>query len=366
MPETSNPAQPMSAPTPTLLQQIVTLISRAVAIVVGMGAMPLLSQGNGGAGNLFWLVGLLVGLATIGIGVYLALPPQTADSQRARRAATAAALQQGQAVARQVGAHLGSLAGAVAKLLTRLRPLFQRFTAILQRLGQTISARLRRRPKATLPGPSSAQPAATGATLPLPSAPSVAAVTPATPSPTTPTPTMSAQSASGSSTSPQPVASQAATSRVPAPPPIHWSATLQALLTLLTPTVTIGVFVLLGALVALILQSYEIERAGALAVYFSLPGLLLWVIVEGMAGYNNLIIQPKRLAQLAAIGGSLLQLVGALFLWIYLGLAVTLERLGALFTLAAALVLAGVILSIIALVVQQQMRRQLAGRLATA
>jgi hypothetical protein len=141
---------------------------------------------------------------------------------------------------------------------------------------------------------------------------------------------------------------------------------LQALLTLLTPTVTIGIFVVLGALVALILQRYEITRAGALAVYFSLPGLLLWVIVEAMELYTNLIIQPKRLAQLAAIGGSALQLVGALFLWIYLGLAVTLERLGGLFTLAAGLVLAGVILGIIALLAQQQMRRQLAGRMATA
>lgn len=174
------------------------------------------------------------------------------------------------------------------------------------------------------------------------------------------------QPAPAPSAATQPAAGQAATNRVPAPPPIHWSATLQALLTLLTPTVTIGVFVLLGALVALILQHYEIDHAGALAVYFSLPGLLLWVIVEGMACYNNFIVQPKRLAQLAAIGGSLLQMIGALFLWIYLGLAVTLERLGGLFTLAAALVLAGVILGIIALVAQQQMQRQLAGRMATA
>lgn len=359
MPETSKPAQPTSAPTPTLLQQIVTVISRAFAIVVGVGAMPLLSQWDGGISNRFWLVGLLVGLATIGIGVYLALPPQTADSQRAQRAATAAALQQSQAVARQVGVRLGVLGGAVAKQVTRLRPLFQRFTATLQRLGQAISARLRRRPKAT-PAPVTGQPAASN-TAPQPAgAPGVAAVTPATAPPTTPMP------ATATAPTVAPPATGQAPNRVTAPPPIHWSATLQALLTLLTPTVTIGVFVLLGALVALILQRYEIDRAGALAVYFSLPGLLLWVIVEGMACYNNLIIQPKRLTQLAAIGGSLLQLMGALFLWIYLGLAVTLERLGGLFTLAAALVLAGVILGVIGLVAQQQMRRQLAGHIATA
>jgi hypothetical protein len=123
-------------------------------------------------------------------------------------------------------------------------------------------------------------------------------------------------------------------------------------------TMASGVFIVLAAVVVLILQRNEVKQAGALAMYFSLPAIILWMVVESLQFYTNLLVKPKRLGQVVAIASSGAQLLGALLIWIYLGLILVLENMTWMWLVAVGLVTVGIAFGLIALFAESQTPRR--------
>jgi hypothetical protein len=131
-------------------------------------------------------------------------------------------------------------------------------------------------------------------------------------------------------------------------------------------TMASGIFIVLAAVVVLILQRNEIKQAGALAMYFSLPAIILWMVVESLQLYTNLLVKPKRLGQVAAIAASGAQLLGALLIWVYLGLILVLENINWMWLVAVVLVALGIALGLVAIFAESQTPRRIISRPAQA
>ncbi|MEZ4870556.1 MAG: hypothetical protein R3C14_55010 [Caldilineaceae bacterium] len=355
--------------TPDLTRRLLATVVQTAAIVFGIGAMPFIGQTEGAEepSSLFWLLSLAIGLLTMGIGIYVARPPRAAGDRVDRSVSHIAGLLV--QWAQRVGVWLGKAAAAIMRQLVRLRPLAQRLAATLQRTWQALRARLPRRRQSTGPAPVAPTTATPTA---QPAAPELRA---GTVQPEAHAGGMQVEAHAGGVQ----VEAQSGTTAPVAPRSVTpatqlrqrtsvaaWFTMLQEWLYLLTPTVTIGVFVILAALVGMIFQRNGLAKAGALGAYFGLPALILWLLVQGTAFYTQLIIRPKRLPQLMGMAAGLVQLISTLFLWIYLGLALALTPVSGLFWLATGLALAGVAFDVVRILSEQARPRPLPNRMVTS
>ncbi len=127
-----------------------------------------------------------------------------------------------------------------------------------------------------------------------------------------------------------------------------------------TILISLGVFILLPAISGLLLQAAQIENAPLVAAYLGGPALVLWAIFEGLSFYGY------RKQSRAGVGGILgmvrcsLQVLAALLIWIYLGLAYGTTWSIWLFAAGAALALLGAVLATIMSLQERRMRRRAA------
>lgn len=107
-------------------------------------------------------------------------------------------------------------------------------------------------------------------------------------------------------------------------------------------TMGIGLFIAVPAIVAGLTGSQDI------AMYFSTPAILLWIAGEGFYFYPYFIVKPKRTPEIAAMLRSSLQVLSALLLWVFLGLAAGMAGISWMIGLGAGLAVAGLILGLVA------------------
>lgn len=119
-------------------------------------------------------------------------------------------------------------------------------------------------------------------------------------------------------------------------------------------TFLIGSLIIIASLVAYLLQSQpQIINAGAMSLYFSAPAVLLWMIGEVVDLYPHFLVIPKHRPQVLGIAKSGLQIASALFLWVYLGVAIGMERAAILLLISAIMAIAGAGLGIASIHAQQ-------------
>lgn len=85
-------------------------------------------------------------------------------------------------------------------------------------------------------------------------------------------------------------------------------------------TISIGVFIMLPAVIALLMQLNHVKNPDLMAMYFSTPALLLWIAAEGVYFYPHFKTEPKRRPQVMGMLKSTLEILSALVLWVFLGL----------------------------------------------
>ena len=110
-------------------------------------------------------------------------------------------------------------------------------------------------------------------------------------------------------------------------------------------TIALGIFILLPAVVALLAQAQRVENAARMASFFGAPAILLWVAVEWLcfAGFEPA-NRPGRLRLLGILQVAA-QTLGAVSLWVFLGLSLGFTGLDWLFGIGAGLALLGAVLS---------------------
>ena len=111
--------------------------------------------------------------------------------------------------------------------------------------------------------------------------------------------------------------------------------------------ILIGLFIAAPTAMVTILQVWKISNLDLLAVYFSAPAILFWIIGELVYFFPRITIKPKHLAEYAGLLKSVIQIFSALFLWSYLGLSITNEGFEWMFWAALCLGIAGLLLGLV-------------------
>lgn len=120
-------------------------------------------------------------------------------------------------------------------------------------------------------------------------------------------------------------------------------------------TILIGILILLPAVAAFGFRRLAaVDQAGLVAVYFSGPAILLWLLGEGVYMYPHFLVTPKHRPQILGIAKSACQIVSALFLWVYLGVGIGMSHTSWMFFLSAGLAGLGFILGIVTILIQQE------------
>ncbi len=105
----------------------------------------------------------------------------------------------------------------------------------------------------------------------------------------------------------------------------------------------IGVFLLVPALAALVFYKSPVSNLDLILLYFSAPAILAWVIGELVYCFPKIIVRPKHTPEIAGILKSCLQVLSALLLWIFLGLAIGQVEFTWMLWLSIGLALAGLL-----------------------
>lgn len=113
--------------------------------------------------------------------------------------------------------------------------------------------------------------------------------------------------------------------------------------------ILIGIFITTPTAMVTILQVWKITNLDLLAVYFSAPAILFWIIGELVYFFPRITIKPKHLAEYAGLLKSAFQIISALLLWSYLGLTITNEGFEWMFWAALALGTAGLLIGLVSL-----------------
>lgn len=91
--------------------------------------------------------------------------------------------------------------------------------------------------------------------------------------------------------------------------------------------ILIGIFILATAVTAFFIQrSRGVMNPQLVEIYFGAPALLLWIVGEGIYFYPHFLVRPKHLPQIFALLKSILQVISALFLWVFLGLSIGMDH----------------------------------------
>jgi hypothetical protein len=108
----------------------------------------------------------------------------------------------------------------------------------------------------------------------------------------------------------------------------------------------VGACLILPALVARLLGLHSHGNGNLLVIYFSTPAIILWAGWEAMGLYPHWIVRPKHLPQISGLLGGGMQLLGALLLWVHLGMDTGIEVSTWMFWLSVALAAGGILLNI--------------------
>lgn len=114
--------------------------------------------------------------------------------------------------------------------------------------------------------------------------------------------------------------------------------------------ITIGFFLVLPGIINLIMQQGDNDNAVSFTGYFFTPAIILWIISEILFLFPFLEVKSKRVSELVGIIGPGVQGIGAIVLWVYLGLTILTTDLVLIFYAGAGLALLGLILTLIAIV----------------
>lgn len=105
----------------------------------------------------------------------------------------------------------------------------------------------------------------------------------------------------------------------------------------------VGAILLLPALSVRLAGAHGSGRANLLAIYFSTPAIILWAGSQAVDLYPHWVVRPRHLPQISGLLGGGMQLLGALLLWVHLGMDSSIEVSTWMFWLAAALAGAGIV-----------------------
>ncbi len=109
----------------------------------------------------------------------------------------------------------------------------------------------------------------------------------------------------------------------------------------------VGASLLLPALIARLLGLHSYGNGNLLVIYFSTPAILLWAGGQAASLYPHWVVRPKHLPQISGLLGGGMQLLGALLLWVHLGMDTGIEVSTWMFWLSAALAIGGVFFNFI-------------------
>jgi MFS family permease len=109
----------------------------------------------------------------------------------------------------------------------------------------------------------------------------------------------------------------------------------------------IGASLLLPALIVRLLGLHSHGSGNLLVIYFSTPAILLWAGGQAASLYPHWMVRPKHLPQISGLLGGGMQLLGALLLWVHLGMDSGIEVSTWMFWLSAALAVGGVFFNFI-------------------
>lgn len=113
-------------------------------------------------------------------------------------------------------------------------------------------------------------------------------------------------------------------------------------------TLWIGIFIFIPSVVAALLQRMGYLRTDLVLVYFSAPALLVWIGGEGFYFFPRFSTRPRRAPEILGILKSLLIVLSAALLWIFLGLEIGTPGVDWLHRSAIGLAVAGAILGLAA------------------
>lgn len=271
MSEMKNDSQPQPLSSP---ERIACQLANMVGILAGIGAIPLLRDR---LGSRFWMAEAAIGALVIVLGLFFL-------ERRAHRLRPF--LKRLLSFLRGLPAILRRLPYYIQRLLTVLRGLptfFRSLPAFIRRAWNWIRRHLPRRRK----GPSEQIPIATRA---------VPETSPAVARSTAP-----------------------ATSSATIPP-------LRELELLPYQMLLIGLFILLPAALVACTHSFwakslEPAALGQIAVYFSTPALLIWVLGEFPYAFAKIVVQPWNGSIITGVLKSGLQVLSAMLVWVFLALS---------------------------------------------
>ena len=112
-------------------------------------------------------------------------------------------------------------------------------------------------------------------------------------------------------------------------------------------TVLIGGFVLLPAALVASLQYVPVPNLDQIAMYFSAPAILIWMIGEIPNIFPKLAVRPKSSSIVTGMLKSGLQVLSAVLVWVFLGLARGREEHPWLLVSAIGLALGGLVLGFV-------------------
>ncbi len=104
-----------------------------------------------------------------------------------------------------------------------------------------------------------------------------------------------------------------------------------------------GVFIFVPAVSAALFKQLNVSNFDLIEIYFSSPAVLVWIIGELVYVFPRLVARPKHFSAVAGIVRSVLQVLAALLLWIFLGLSIGRAALALLLWLSIGLALAGLL-----------------------
>jgi predicted flap endonuclease-1-like 5' DNA nuclease len=119
----------------------------------------------------------------------------------------------------------------------------------------------------------------------------------------------------------------------------HWPRLL------LLETAAAGFFAAIPALAVFLLTGAEIANPLLIAAYLSAPAFFIWIVVECIRFYIFLNQQPRRRSFASGLAAAVVRILGALVIWIYLGLAASIESILWLFWVGAGLIILGLFLN---------------------
>lgn len=129
-------------------------------------------------------------------------------------------------------------------------------------------------------------------------------------------------------------------------------------------TTAVGFFAIAASVTAIVMVALNPRDTGVVAGIVGWPAYLAWIAAEAVNAYENATLRPKTGPSNTSLAKSLLQMLGALLMWIFVVLTLKVEaaRIAALFWSGAGVAVLGTLLGIVAGV--WNLRRKSARRLS--